>query len=36
MDEPTANLDPIIRNELLNILQERIEEDNATVFFSLI
>ena len=34
MDEPTANLDPLVRNELLNILQERIEEDNATVFFS--
>lgn len=34
MDEPTANLDPLVRNEVLEILQERIEEDNATVFFS--
>lgn len=34
MDEPTANLDPLARNEVLEILQERIEEDNATVFFS--
>ena len=34
MDEPTGNLDPIVRNEVLEILQERIEEDNATVFFS--
>lgn len=34
MDEPTANLDPLVRNDVLEILQERIEEDNATVFFS--
>lgn len=34
MDEPTANLDPLVRNEVLEILQERIDEDNATVFFS--
>ncbi|MEG0856672.1 MAG: ABC transporter ATP-binding protein [Terrisporobacter sp.] len=34
MDEPTANLDPLVRNSVLDILQERIEEDNATVFFS--
>lgn len=34
MDEPTANLDPLVRNEVLELLQERIEEDNATVFFS--
>ena len=34
MDEPTANLDPLVRNEFLEILQERIEEDNATVFYS--
>ncbi|WP_455537912.1 ABC transporter ATP-binding protein [Terrisporobacter sp.] len=34
MDEPTANLDPLVRNEVLDMLQERIEEDNATVFFS--
>lgn len=34
MDEPTANLDPLVRNEVLEILQERIEEDNVTVFFS--
>ena len=26
MDEPTANLDPLVRNEVLEILQERIEE----------
>lgn len=34
MDEPTANLDPLVRNKVLEMLQERIEEDNATVFFS--
>lgn len=34
MDEPTANLDPLVRNEVLEMLQERIDEDNATVFFS--
>lgn len=34
MDEPTSNLDPLVRNEVLEMLQERIEEDNATVFFS--
>lgn len=34
LDEPTANLDPIFRNEFLDILQERIEKDGATVFFS--
>lgn len=34
MDEPTANLDPLVRNEVLEMLQERIEKDNATVFFS--
>ena len=34
MDEPTANLDPLVRHEVLEILQERIEQDNATVFFS--
>ncbi|SCH62666.1 Glutamine transport ATP-binding protein GlnQ [uncultured Clostridium sp.] len=34
MDEPTANLDPLVRNELLEIIQERIEEDNSSVFYS--
>lgn len=34
MDEPTSNLDPLVRNDVLEILQERIDEDNATVFFS--
>lgn len=34
MDEPTANLDPLVRNEFLEILQETIEKDDATVFYS--
>ena len=34
MDEPTANLDPLVRNEFLEILQERIEADDASVFYS--
>ena len=34
MDEPTANLDPLVRNEFLEIIQERIEVDNASVFYS--
>lgn len=34
MDEPTANLDPIVRNEFLEILQNHIEKEEATVFYS--
>lgn len=34
MDEPTANLDPLVRNEFLEILQDRIEKENMTVFYS--
>jgi len=34
LDEPTANLDPLFRNRFLEILQERIDEDESTVFLS--
>lgn len=34
MDEPTANLDPIVRNEFLEVLQEQMESEDNTVFYS--
>ncbi|MEG2511577.1 MAG: ABC transporter ATP-binding protein, partial [Bacilli bacterium] len=34
MDEPTANLDPLVRNEFLEILQEHMENEDVTVFYS--
>ncbi|WP_297714006.1 ABC transporter ATP-binding protein [Clostridium sp.] len=34
MDEPTSSLDPIIRNEFLELMQDHIEIDNMTVFYS--
>lgn len=34
MDEPTSSLDPIIRNEFLELMQDHIEMDNMTVFYS--
>lgn len=34
MDEPTSSLDPIIRNEFLELMQDHIEKDNMTVFYS--
>ena len=34
MDEPTANLDPIIRNEFIEMIQEIMEKENVSVFYS--
>ncbi len=34
MDEPTANLDPIIRNEILEIISEHMLNEEITVFYS--
>ena len=34
MDEPTANLDPRVRGDLLEMLQDHIEREEATVFYS--
>lgn len=34
MDEPTSSLDPIIRNEFLKLMQEHMDFDNMTVFYS--
>ncbi|MGL5821575.1 MAG: ABC transporter ATP-binding protein [Sarcina sp.] len=34
MDEPTTNLDPVIRNEFLEILSEHLVNDDMSVFYS--
>ena len=34
MDEPTANLDPLVRHEFMEVLQEHMAKDGVTVFYS--
>lgn len=34
MDEPTSSLDPLIRNDFLELIQNHMESDNMTVFYS--
>lgn len=34
MDEPTSGLDPLIRSEILDILQSLLEDENKSIFFS--
>lgn len=34
MDEPTANLDPIVRNQVIEMLQENMAKEDLTVFYS--
>jgi len=34
MDEPTANLDPIVRNEFIEILQDLMEKEEVSIFYS--
>ena len=34
MDEPTANLDPIVRNEVIEILRDKMDKEDLTVFYS--
>lgn len=34
MDEPTSGLDPLIRSELLDVLQSLLQDENKSIFFS--
>ncbi|MCY8034367.1 ABC transporter ATP-binding protein [Bacillus sonorensis] len=34
MDEPTSGLDPLVRSELLDVLQTLLEDENKSIFFS--
>lgn len=34
MDEPTANLDPIVRNEFIDMIQNVMEKEHVSVFYS--
>lgn len=34
LDEPTASLDPVVRNEVLEMLMEHMQNEEVTVFYS--
>lgn len=34
LDEPTANLDPIVRNYILSVLMEHMQDEEVSVFYS--
>ena len=34
LDEPTANLDPLVRQDILDILAEEMQQEGVSVFFS--
>lgn len=34
LDEPTTNLDPVVRSEILDILAEQLQNGNVSIFYS--
>ncbi len=34
MDEPTANLDPIVRGDIIDLLYEQMQQEGVSIFFS--
>lgn len=34
LDEPTANLDPVVRNYILSVLMEHMQDEEVSVFYS--